>query len=51
MLIADHSVDQAPIVDSFKSVHVKKPPKPTGQDPCTEKVNHAVSKGSMVVEY
>jgi hypothetical protein len=39
LVIADHSVDPPP-ADPFKSVHVAKPPKPTGQDPCTAKVNH-----------
>jgi hypothetical protein len=35
-MMADHSAEQAP-ADPFKSTHVKKPPKPTGQDPCTDK--------------
>jgi hypothetical protein len=36
MIMADHSPDQAP-ADAFKATHVKKPPKHTGQDPCTDK--------------
>ena len=34
--MADHSSEQPP-ADAFKSTYVKKPPKHTGQDPCTDK--------------
>lgn len=36
MIMADHSSSPAP-ADAFKSTYVQKPPKHTGQDPCTEK--------------
>ena len=37
IMISDH-MDQEPTKDAFKVLYVAKPPKPTGQDPCTEKV-------------
>jgi hypothetical protein len=43
MVIADHT-NEVPPPDPFKSVHVPKPPKSTGKEPCTEKPNQVKSQ-------
>jgi hypothetical protein len=41
MIIADHT-DEVPPKDPFKVVHVPKPPKSTGKEPCTAKPTDVV---------
>jgi len=43
--MADHSVSPPP-ADSLKATYVKKPPKASGQDPCTEKPGNNIKNKS-----
>lgn len=50
MVITDH-LNELPPKDPFKQVHVPKPPKSTGKEPCTDKPTQAKLASNEEVDY